>query len=556
VSSISRLFAPLTSAESYRTLLFLLTALPLGVVGAIVLLTGWTVGLVLIITPLVVPVLVAFRPAVGSVAQAEAAAARTLLRITVRTPLNTPSTRGFWGSAIDILGDRAFWKHQAYLFLRFTLGWALAIGEVVVISTALSAIVMPIYYRWTDTNIAGWQADTFWKAALYVPAGIVALLIAAHLLRPLAALSRWLAWGLLDEDAAVALTPNESAAIQRRTLAASPAVRRRALATHAAFYAGLNALLILIWALTSRGYFWPKWTLICLGLPLAIHAWVELVDRRPGLAGRIKTRALAIHIGVFASFALFFVFVWLAAGAGYFWPVWPIIGLGLVLLGHRVAVFFRRVKHDEERIESLEATRAGAVDEQENELRRIERDLHDGAQARLVALGISIGMAEQKLAQDPDAARELLADARRGASEALAELRDLARGIHPPVLADRGVGAAVATLADRNPLDVEVSIDIPDRPPPAVETACYFVVAEALANATKHAEATHVAISVQSRNDKLFIEVVDDGKGGADASGAGLTGLARRVQVLDGSLALDSPAGGPTTLRAELPCKS
>jgi signal transduction histidine kinase len=545
LSFSSRLLAPFSSGQSYRTLLFLLTAVPLGAVGATVLLTGWTVALTLIITPLIVPVLVGFRPAVGSIAQADAALARTLLDITVRPRLNTPSTRGFWGSAVEIVRDRAFWKQQAYLFLRFTLGGALAIGVVALISSALGAITLPIYYHWTHANLNGWQVDTFWKAVLYVPVGIVTLLVAAHVLRPLAAASRWLARGLLDEDTAMGRTAEQSAAI-----------RRRALIAHAGFYAGLNALLILIWAVTSRGYFWPMWTLICLGLPLAIHAWVELVDRRPDLAGRSKTRALAIHKGVFASLALFFVLVWLAAGPGYFWPIWPIIGLGLVLLGHRVAVFFRRVKHDEERIEVLETTRAGAVDLQENELRRIERDLHDGAQARLVALGMSLGMAEQKLGEDPAAARELLADARQGAREALEELRDLARGIHPPVLADRGVGAAVATLADRNPLDVELSIDVPERPPAAVETASYFVVAEALANSTKHADATHVAISVRSRDGKVLIEVVDDGRGGADASGAGLTGLARRVHALDGSLELVSPEGGPTTLRAELPCRS
>jgi signal transduction histidine kinase len=543
LSSSSRLLAPLTSAQTYRTLLFLLTALPLGALGAAVLLTGWTVALCLAITPLIVPVLIGFRAAVGWTAEAEAALARTLLGIPVRTRSGTPSAGGFWARAGEILKDGAFWKQQAYLFLRWVLGGALAIAEGALISSALGAITMPIYYRWTHADINGWHVDTFWKAILYVPAGIVLLLVAAHLLRPVAALLRSLARGLLDEQAAVGRTPEQAAAI-----------RRRALAAHAGFYASLNALLILIWAVTTRGYFWPAWTLICLGLPLAIHGWIELLDRRPRLIGRSKTRALAIHKGVYASFVLFFVFVWLASGAGYFWPMWPIIGLGLVFLGHRGAVVLQRVRHDEERIEVLETTRAGAVDQQENELRRIERDLHDGAQARLVALGMSIGMAEQKLSDDPEAARELLADAQRGAREALEELRDLARGIHPPVLADRGVGAAVATLADRNPLQVDLSVELPERPPAAVETAGYFVVAEALANATKHANATRVAIRVHSRDGRLMIEVVDDGKGGADMSGAGLTGLARRVRALDGTLEIVSPEGGPTTLRAELPC--
>jgi signal transduction histidine kinase len=545
LSFASRRLAPLRSAQSYRTLLFLLAALPLGALGVTVLLVCWTVTLVLVITPLIVPVLIAFRAVVGWTAEAEAALARRLLGIPVRARSWTPGSRGFWARAGEIISDGAFWKQQAYLFLRFTLGGAIAIAEAVLISSALGSITMPIYYRWTHANLNGWQVDTIWKAFAYVPVGIAFLLIGTHLLRPITAVSRSLARGLLDEDTAMRRTPEQTALL-----------RRRALEFHAGFYAALNALLILIWAVTTRSYVWPMWTLIALGLPLAIHAWVELVDRRPQLARRSKTRALAIHKGVYASFVLFFVFIWLASGGGYFWPVWPIIGLGLVLLGHEGVVLLQRMRHDEERIEVLETTRAGAVDQQENELRRIERDLHDGAQARLVALGMSLGMASQKLDDDPQAVRELLADAQRGAREALEELRDLARGIYPPVLADRGVGAAVATLADRNPLQVDISVDLPERPPVAVETACYFVVAEALANATKHAEATQVEVKVHTRDNKLLIEVVDDGKGGADAAGSGLTGLAHRVRALDGRLEVESPVGGPTALRAELPCGS
>jgi signal transduction histidine kinase len=333
-------------------------------------------------------------------------------------------------------------------------------------------------------------------------------------------------------------------------------MRRRALAVHATVYVSLNALLIFIWAVTSRGYFWPRWTLLALGLPLAIHGWVQLVEERPSIRAG-STRAYAIHKGVYASFVLFYVFVWLATGLGYFWPMWPIIGLGAVLLGHRVLLSVRRRQGElQERIGVLEDTRAEAVDQQEDELRRIERDLHDGAQARLIALGMSLGMAEQKLQADPEAARALLADAQRGAREALEELRDLARGIHPPVLTDRGLAAAIATLVDRNPLRVDVSVDLPERPPPTVETAAYFVVAEGLANATKHARATQVGIAISSTDGTLAVEVVDDGKGGADPSGAGLSGLARRVRALDGRLEVASPEGGPTTLRAELPCAS
>jgi signal transduction histidine kinase len=237
---------------------------------------------------------------------------------------------------------------------------------------------------------------------------------------------------------------------------------------------------------------------------------------------------------------------------GYFWPVWPIIGLVTSVAAHAIIEFGRRGR----RITELEETRAGAVEQQETELDRIERDLHDGAQARLVALGMNLGMAEQKLATDPVAAQALLAEARRGTHEALEELRTLARGIRPPVLADRGLGPAISALGERTPLQVNVSVDVPRRPPRAVETAAYFVAAEALANAGKHARATRVDIAVREKDGWLVVEIVDDGVGGANAAGNGLLGLARRVQALDGKLVVVSPDGGPTSIRAVMPCAS
>jgi signal transduction histidine kinase len=165
-------------------------------------------------------------------------------------------------------------------------------------------------------------------------------------------------------------------------------------------------------------------------------------------------------------------------------------------------------------------------------------------------------MAEQKLATDPVAAQELLAEARRGTREALDELRTLARGIRPPVLADRGLAAAITALGDRTPLRVNVAVDLPRRPSRAVETAAYFVAAEALANAGKHAQARRVDIAVHVSAGRLAVEIVDDGVGGANAGGNGLRGLARRVEALDGRLEVVSPEGGPTTIRAVMPCAS
>jgi len=311
---------------------------------------------------------------------------------------------------------------------------------------------------------------------------------------------------------------------------------------------------VIIWALTGGGYFWPFWPLLSLALVVGIPGWVVLVLEHPvpaRLAGGSK--ALAIQVGVSVLIFGFLVAIWAVTTNGYFWPIWPGLGLALLAVVH-AAVVYARHQH---RIEALETSRAGAVDVQESELRRIERDLHDGAQARLVALGMSLGRAEQALDKDPEAVRELLAEARRGASEALAELRDLARGIRPPILTDRGLEPAISALTARTPLPVSLSVElIPERYDAAVETAAYFTVAEALANAIKHASAERLDIRIKGGNGVLVAEVVDDGDGGADASGPGLTGLRQRAEALDGRLTVVSPAGGPTTVRTELPCES
>ncbi|MBB4664036.1 sensor histidine kinase [Conexibacter arvalis] len=209
-----------------------------------------------------------------------------------------------------------------------------------------------------------------------------------------------------------------------------------------------------------------------------------------------------------------------------------------------------------ERVEVLTTTRAGAVDAQAAELQRIERDLHDGAQARLVALAMNLGMAEDKFDSDPETARELLAEARGEAKTALTELRDLARGIHPPILSDRGLEAAVTALAARSPLAVTIEADVPERMPPSIEAAAYFVVAEALANATKHSRALRVLVRLQLVDARLVVEVADDGVGGADPAGSGLVGLRRRIEALDGELHVMSPRSSGTTLHAEVPCGS
>jgi signal transduction histidine kinase len=201
-----------------------------------------------------------------------------------------------------------------------------------------------------------------------------------------------------------------------------------------------------------------------------------------------------------------------------------------------------------QRVEQLTESRAETVDTQAAELRRIERDLHDGAQARLVALGMSLAMAEQQLDRDPEAVRALLTEARTTSSDALAELRDLVRGIHPPVLADRGLVGAVQAVALAAPIPVTVQAEVGRLPAP-IESAAYFAVAEALTNVIKHADAQHAEVRLAMRGDELAITVRDDGRGGADASrGTGLRGIERRLSAFDGTLRVESPSGGPTQL--------
>jgi signal transduction histidine kinase len=204
----------------------------------------------------------------------------------------------------------------------------------------------------------------------------------------------------------------------------------------------------------------------------------------------------------------------------------------------------------------LSESRAEVVDTGAAEIRRIERDLHDGAQARLVAMGMTLSAAEQVLDQNPDAARALLLEARDASAKALTELRDLVRGIHPPVLADRGIAEAVRALAMDSALKIRVTNELPGRPPAPVESAAYFAVSELLANVSKHAGAHQVWIDMRYERGLLRIDVGDDGRGGADpARGTGLRGIERRLSAFDGILALSSPPGGPTVATMELPCE-
>ncbi|MFG2760034.1 sensor histidine kinase [Streptomyces wuyuanensis] len=210
----------------------------------------------------------------------------------------------------------------------------------------------------------------------------------------------------------------------------------------------------------------------------------------------------------------------------------------------------------EGRVVELESDRGVVVDTAAADLRRIERDLHDGAQARLVALAMDLGLAKEKMAQDPRAAARMVDEAHGEVKTALQELRDLARGIHPAVLTDRGLDAALSSVASRCTVPVRVEVDMPARPAEAIEGIAYFTVSELLQNVSKHSGARTASVDVWRRDDRLLIQVQDDGRGGADMAGSGLGGLTERLEAVDGLLVVDSPAGGPTVITAELPWRA
>jgi signal transduction histidine kinase len=542
---LNSILRPLAESRTYRALAFIASALVLAGLWFPLLVVGWSLTLAFVITPLVVPALLAMWFVTRAGAAAETWVARWLLDAEVKPPVWGGDAKGFWARGWAVLTGATFWKAQAYGFLRMTFGWGIAVGLLSALAASLSLVVAPAWV-WSiphGIDIGVWRINTFAESFVLIPVGLLATLICVHLIGPLASGWRSLSTTLLGEA-------------PPRKLDTTLVVRRRAVRIHALVYAGVNLVPIIVWALTSRGYFWPIWPMLGLGLPLGIHAWVTWVLERPDIwVKRRLNAAFGIHAGVWLALSLFQTIVWAITSRGYFWPVWQMLAAAIALGAHAAVLLMRGDREAlTERISTLETSRAGAVDVQEAELRRIERDLHDGAQARLVALGMSLGMAEQKLADDPDAARALLAEARSGAGDALRELRDLARGIHPPVLADRGLDAAIHALAAASPITVSVSVDTPERPKAPVESAAYFVVAESLANAGKHARATHVDVRITRVGEVLNVTVTDNGVGGADAAGGGLNGLARRVDALDGSLTVVSPPGGPTTIRAEMPC--
>jgi signal transduction histidine kinase len=299
-------------------------------------------------------------------------------------------------------------------------------------------------------------------------------------------------------------------------------------------FGALGALLLALWALL----------LILLALPF----FVSLLPAHSADFG-----VLQIHSGFPSEIGL------VVGAVGLFFLA-PQCSLALAALERQTSRWLlgpRSRSALAQKVDELEISRGAAVDSAEAERRRIERDLHDGAQQRLVALAMDLGRARERFDTDPEGARQLVDDAHEEAKAALKELRGLARGIHPAILTDRGLDAALSVVLARCPVPVSLSVDLPKRPNAALESAAYFVVAEALTNVAKHAKASRAEVSVVLKNRRMVIEVRDNGVGGAFASeGSGLDGLSDRVSALGGSMKLLSPINGPTILTVELPCES
>ncbi len=314
----------------------------------------------------------------------------------------------------------------------------------------------------------------------------------------------------------------------------------------------------------------PRWREIAYQLAHLPVAAITYALMMAAWCGSLAMLFLPLYVDALPGDSAKFHFFEITQGAGA--GAAALVGLfGLVLVAPWVTIGLEKVgvalakallgpTSDEAhaaQVQRLESSRTAAVDSAEAERRRIERDLHDGAQQRLVALAAGLGAAKEKIDIDPEEGKRMLADAHEEAKSALKEIRDLVRGIHPVILEDRGLDAALSAVVARSPVPVALDVQLNERPPAVVESAAYFVVNEALTNIAKHANATRAHVAIARAGDRLVVEVRDNGQGGAESgAGTGLQGLRDRVAGLGGSMYVISPVGGPTTISVELPCVS
>ncbi len=456
-----------------------------------------------------------------------------------------------WAARLyELIGEPSTWRDFGWSAAWGWLGPVVAGLAVGLWVGVLALVTLPVWY-WSipapGFDLGLFTADTLALALAAAAIGLLLAPVAGVLGRGITRAELAAMQFVLRPRGDVALTP---AATAQRPLVFGPSFE-----LHVSFSLLAGLVVGIIWLASGGGYFWPAWVWSALALALGLHA----VAVRAWAARRDLEAAFRVKVELCAIITGYLWIVWALSGFHRLWPIWPMLGMGtalavraLVLYGDRLPWVDRKALV--QRVDVLTRTRQGALDVQAAELRRIERDLHDGAQARLVALSMNLGRAEERLADQPEAAA-LVRAAREDAGLAIAELRDLARGIAPPILADRGLKAAIEALARRSAIGVTIDADPDRRPLPVVETAAYFVVAEALTNVAKHAggAAARVRVTLDS-DDTLVLEIADEGPGGADAAGSGLTGLRSRVEALDGTLSVNSPPGGGTTVRAELPC--
>ncbi|MEV5747185.1 sensor domain-containing protein [Actinoallomurus sp. NPDC052308] len=415
---------------------------------------------------------------------------------------------------LRLLKDPLTWRSAAFLLLHFPFGLAYFVALAVLLSVSVGTLVI-------------------WVGVLGLALTMVLWRGAAVLERRLARL----AFGVDVPSPYRALPAGNNLLRKWKAMAADPATWKDLVYLLLAFPIGIAEFVIsmVLWTATISLVTMPIWITQNRGgyivVTLAGHDfWLD------GPVSTLPAVPLGIGVLVLAMYAVRIVGAAHGAIARY-------------LLGPNETQALRA------RTAQLRASRARGVDAAEAERRRIERDLHDGAQQQLLAVAMDLGRARAKLETDPVAAQELLQQAHAGAKEAIAELRNLARGIYPAILTDRGLDAAISAVAARAPMPVEVEIDLPTRPPAAVESIAYFIVSEALTNVAKYARATQAAVRVARDQTWVVVEISDNGVGGAEATpGGGLAGLADRAAGIDGILTVNSPRGGPTVIRADLPC--
>jgi signal transduction histidine kinase len=409
----------------------------------------------------------------------------------------------------------------------------LRLAAVILRDTTFVIAGVPVQLAALAVLVLPWVVPQFvvialWQVAVAILAGVVLVLLVRA---PLTAIQRHRFWSVLGID------------IPKPAAAQGPAWRRLVAAVRSeAAWRQLGYHLVVGPAIAAGGIL--TLAIWAAGAGLAtIYGWAHLFP--PFADVRTfdgKARTVATICGILLL---------LVAPAVTAAVAWVDSRAGRALLGPSRAVELER------KVESLAESRAGVVDAADAERRRIERDLHDGAQQRLVSLAMNLGLARATLADVPEPAMQVIAEAHEEAKEALAELRNLVRGLHPAVLEDRGLDAALSGIAARAPLPVRVEVAVPERASPTVEAVAYFVVSECLTNIARHSGATQAGIEVRRIGDVLVIRVTDNGTGGADpAGGSGLASLARRARSVDGSLNISSPAGGPTVITVELPCAS